>query len=255
MLKNLILDSIDLEKFNCAFVIKNFKNGKEILHNENISVPSASLIKIPIMGEVLRQVKEGKLSLGQKITVSRDVKVPFSILTILEDENSYTLKDIITFMIVQSDNTATNILIDLAGMDKINEFIKSIGLTNTSLQRKMMDSKAVEEGRQNWTSALDVSKILELIYKGDLVDHNSSKLMVDIMKNQLDGRMMMADIPDDTVVAHKSGDLTGINHDVGIVYLKDRDYIFSVLTWNADNENLARQTIGKMSKIVYDYFK
>lgn len=253
MLKNLILDAIDFQKMNCSFVIKKLSTGESISYGENEIVSSASLIKIPIMGEVLRQVMEGCLSLDQRIIVKEEQKVPFSILNELSTGNSYSLKDVITLMIIQSDNTATNILIDLAGMDNINKFIKLNGLNNTVLGRKMMDFNARKEGRDNYTTAADMANILEKIYNKELVNEDFSIFMLDILKRQLDDSMIRLQIPEETVIAHKTGGLKGIAHDAGIVLSKECDYIFSVLTWNACSTYISKNTIGKMSKIVYDY--
>lgn len=254
MLDKEILDSIDFSKTNCAFVIKNLVTGEKFAYNENVKVPSASLIKIPIMMEALSQVEEGKLSLNQRIVVQDDVKVPFSILTLLESGNSYSLKDILTLMIIQSDNTAANIIIDIVGMDNVNNYIKSLGLKNTVLQRKMMDVNARKAGRENYTNAEEMAELLEIIYKGDKHNYQHSTIMKNILVNQLDNSMMKLHIPDDTIIAHKTGDLDGISHDAGIVYTKNVDYIFCSLNWHAVSNNFARESIGKCSKIAYDYF-
>ena len=254
MLKEEILKSIDFEKMKCSFVVKNLKTGECASYNDKQVVPSASIIKVFIMGEILRQVKEGKLSLKQRIVVEKDVKVPFSILTILDDGNSYSLADIITLMIVQSDNTASNILSDLAGMDNVNNFIRSLGLKDSVLQRKMMDFNARKEGRENYTTASEMSEMMELLYNGKVVDKDISAYMLDVMKKQLDTSMMMLNIPDETVVAHKTGELDFLDHEAGIVYTDNGDYIFCVLVWDAISNNYARQALGTISKVVYDYF-
>lgn len=255
MLKEGILKSIDFEKMKCAFVIKNLKTKECALYNENEVVPSASLIKVFIMAEILKQVKEGKLSLQQRIVVDEEVKVPFSILTMLENGNSYSLADVITLMIVQSDNTAANILMDIAGMDNVNELINSLNLENTILKRKMMDFNARKDGRENYTTASDMAKIMELLYNSNVLDKKSSAYMIDIMKKQLDISMMMLNIPDETVVAHKTGELDFLDHEAGIVYQENGDYIFCVLVWDAISNNYARQALGTISKVVYDYYK
>jgi beta-lactamase class A len=87
-----------------------------------------------------------------------------------------------------------------------------------------------------------------------VLDKESSSLMIDILKKQLDTTMMMLNIPDETVVAHKTGELDYIDHEAGIVYLDNNDYIFCVLVWDAITNNYARQSIGQISKVVYDYF-
>lgn len=254
MLKEKLLKELNMDKMKCSFYIKNLKDGDVYKYNENEKVPSASTIKIPVMAEILRQVKIGKFNLKQRIKVPHSIKVPFSILTLMDDEDTFSLKDIITLMIIQSDNTAANLLIDLAGMDNVNKFIKSCGLKNTILQRKMMDSAARQKGYENYTSASDMAVLLEMLYRGELVDEGSSKIMVEIMKNQLDRTMMMLNIPDETAAAHKTGELECLNHDVGIVYHDGFDYIFTMLVWDAESNNLARNEIGRASLIAYKYF-
>lgn len=254
MLIDNILNAIDFEILNCGFVVKNLSTEEVISYGEKEVVSSASLIKIPIMCEVLRQVDEGRLSLEQRIVVNEEDKVPYSILTELSSGNSYSLRDVLTLMIIQSDNTATNLLIDLAGMDNINRFIKNAGLNDTVLMRKMMDFNARAEGRDNYTTAMDMAKMLQKIYKGELVNKRYSMIMMDILKRQLDNSMLKLFIPEETVVAHKTGGLEGIEHDVGIILNDKCDYIISVLTWNSKSTYISRATIGEISRIVYECY-
>jgi beta-lactamase class A len=254
MIKELVLQAIDFTNFKCAFVMKSLKTGEYGSYNENVVVPSASLIKIPIMAEILRQVKTGRLSLHQKISVQETDKVPFSILAMLETGNIYSLKDLLTLMMVQSDNTAANLLMNMAGISAINEFITALNLKNTILQRKMMDFEARQAGRENLTTPRDMAWLLELMYRGEVVDEATSAYMIEIMKRQLDNSMMRLFIPDETVIAHKTGELERLCHEAGIVYHEYGDYIFVVFIWDAANNNLARQSIGQIAKNVYDYF-
>ncbi len=254
MLQKLILQAVDFKKMNCAFIIKNLGTGETAAYNPDQKIPSASLIKLPIMAETIRQVKEGKLRLQERLGVKAEDKVAFSILTMLETDNQYSLQDLLTLMIVQSDNTATNILIHKVGMDTINDFCIDYKMRNTVLERKMMDTQARKTGRENFTSASDMAGFLERLYLGEIIDRASSTYMLEIMKKQLENSMMRLYIPDETVIAHKTGELDGISHEAGIVYLEKNDYIFVVSIWNAFSNNEARQTIGKISKIVYDYF-
>jgi beta-lactamase class A len=254
MLKERVLQAMDLTKFKCAFMIKNLKTGECGSYNENAMVAAASLIKIPIMAEIFRQVKAGKLSLRQRIEVEDADKVPYSILTMLETGNDYSIHDLLTLMIVQSDNTAANLLIDIAGFDAVNDLMGSFNLKNTILRRKMMDLEAGKAGRENVTSAQDMARLLELLYRGEVIDEATSAYMIEIMKKQLDRSMMRLHIPDDTVIAHKNGELDRLSHEAGIVYHETGDYILAVFIWDAVNNNLARQSIGQIAKVVDDYF-
>lgn len=254
MLQKLILQAVDFKKMNCAFIITNLRNGESASYNQEERVPSASLIKLPVMAETVRQVKEGRLHLQDRVTVKAEDKVPFSILTMLETENNYSLQDLLTLMIVQSDNTAANILIQRVGMAKINDFCIDLKMRNTLLERQMMDLNARRAGRENRTTASDMARFLERLYQGELIDKASSTYMIEIMKKQLENSMMRLYIPDETVIAHKSGELDGIAHEAGIVYHEKGDFLFVVLVWNAVTNNEARQTIGQISKIAYDYF-
>lgn len=237
-----------------AYFIKDLRKGDAYLREERQVVPSASLIKLVVMGEIMRRVREGSLSLSQRLTLKESDKVPFSILTLLDTANSYTLADVITLMIVQSDNTAANLLIELAGMERINAFARSLGLGDTRVARLMMDFKAREEGRENYTSAADMGAFLEALYRKSILDEPSSSYMLDVMKKQLDTSMMMLFIPDETVVAHKTGELDCLDHEAAIVFTEKADYIFVALVWDAPDNNTARLALGEMSKIVYDFF-
>lgn len=253
MLKELDFN-IDSSKIKYSLTVKNLKTQEVFNINENKKVSSASTIKILIMAEIMNQVEKGVLSLKQRIKVRAEDRIEYSILSMLDDENTYSLRDVVTLMIVQSDNTATNILIDIAGMDNINTFINQIGLNNTILQRRMLDFTAKQAGRDNLTSAGDMAIFLELLYNGKIVNNYYSTLMLDILRLQLDRTMMYMNIPDNVVIAHKSGELDFLDHEVGIIYAEKGDFIFSMLTWEAESNNFARKTVGNVSKIVYDYF-
>lgn len=237
-----------------AYRIVDLRSGEACASGEALRVPSASLIKLVVMGEIMRRVREGSLSLIQRLTLNEGDRVPFSILTLLDAGNSYTLADLIKLMIVQSDNTAANVLIDLAGMEKVNEFSRGLGLRDTILQRRMMDFRAREEGRENYTTAADMGRLLEALYRGSLVDAESSRWMLDVMREQLDRSMMMLFIPDGTRVAHKTGELDRLDHEAAIVFTEKADYVFVALVWDAPDNNTSRLALGELSRIAYDFF-
>jgi beta-lactamase class A len=157
-------------------------------------------------------------------------------------------------MIIISDNTAANLLIDMAGMDNVNKMAEDMGLRSTKLQRRMMDSAAARAGRENLTCAVDMHHILKLIYEGKAIDEYYSCMMPDILKRQQVGGRLNLYLPDDITIAHKTGDLDRLEHDVGIVYLPGCDYIICVLTNKTITNKDGREIIGKISKAVYDCY-
>jgi beta-lactamase class A len=253
MLKKNISEYMRAAGVKYSILIRDLLDGEEFSFNVNEKVPSASIIKLFIMLKVFELAEKNEISLSERITISNLEKVPFSIITLL-DENSYTIKDLVTLMIIQSDNTATNKLIDIITIDKFNNYMDKLGFNSTILERKMMDFEARKSGKENYTSIYDVSKYLQLIYEGKLINKYYSDLMITIMKNQLHDGIMRINLPDDLIIAHKTGDLAFLKHDVGIVYLPNTKYIFSMFTWEAPSDNYARNVIGAVSKIAYDYF-
>lgn len=253
MLKSILCDYLKDKKLKYSIYIKDLKSGEICFINEKEVVPSASIIKLFIMGKAFELASRGELNLNQRISIDRKDRVPYSIIYVLDDNNTYTIKDLITLMIIQSDNTATNKLIDILGMESINKFICDLGFAGTVLKRKMMDFEARIQGLDNYTAAQDVAKFLELLYNGKLINRDFSDRMLEIMKRQLDNSMMKIDIDDELTIAHKTGDLTNIKHDAGIIYAEQKQYIFIMLTWDAYSNNYARNIIGRVSKITYDY--
>lgn len=221
--------------------------------NEDMIFPSASTIKLVIMAAVMDEVKKGKISFDDKILLTKDrLCGGDGILKEFDIEHEFTLKEIMTLMIIISDNTATNILIDLIGMQNINNIAVEMGLEFTRLRRKMMDSQAVNEGRENTTTPKEMSKILRYIYDGKFIDEYYSKIALDILKRQQVGGRLTLYMPEDIVVAHKTGDLDKLEHDVGIVYHNFSDYIICVLTKNLDTNKNGREIIGEISRITYE---
>ena len=193
-----------------------------------------------------------RIPLGTKINITSHNKVDFSIIT-EQNLSECTFEELITWMIISSDNSATNVLIDLLGMDKINKRINSLNMKNTSLQRKMMDFNAIEEGKNNFTSLNDMLTIMEGLYRGEIINKEVSKRAINIMKNQRDNRMLKRYIDENVVLANKTGELDNLNNDVGIFFTKSINYFIGVFISNAKDNNEACTTIGKLSKIVYEY--
>lgn len=228
----------------------NKNNGFSV--NGDKKVLSASMIKLLILAELMKKIFENKFSLSDTVMMANFMKIGGDgVLKELNTGHHFTLKELVTLMIIVSDNQATNILIDFLGMENINQLGKELDLKETFLGRKMMDAEARKKGYDNYTCADDISLLLKLIYQEKLINKEASQLMLDILLRQQQGERLQRYLPSDIKIAHKCGDLDNLENDGGIIWLGDRAYILVVLTNGMPNLQ-CKQTIGKISKFVYD---
>ena len=237
---NVCINFYDLNKNN----VFSINGDKKVL--------SASTIKLLILAELMKKISENKFSLSDTIMIADSMKTGGDgVLKELNTGHHFTLKELATLMIIVSDNQATNILIDFLGMENINQLGKELDLKETFLGRKMMDAEARKKGYDNYTCADDISLLLKLIYQEKLINKEASQLMLDILLRQQQGERLQRYLPSDIKIAHKCGDLDNLENDGGIIWLGDRAYILVVLTNGMPNLQ-CKQTIGKISKFVYD---
>lgn len=188
---------------------------------------SASIIKLAILGTLLDQAQSGALSLDDMVTVSpSDMVGGTGVIQASGAGGSYTYRQLAAYMIQDSDNIATNLIIDAVGMPAVNEYASEIGLTQTVLNRRMMDFAA---GDENYTSANDVARMLQLIYQGKLVSPDMSESALDLLKGQHDDAGLLEGLPAGSVFAHKTGTLDGVFNDGGIA-LAPNPYVMVVLS-------------------------
>ena len=254
MLREQLIKAAENRGAECAFVIRDLKDGTEITYRSDEVIKSASLIKVFIMAEAIDKVKSGELSLDSDIEVKASDIVDFSVLLFLKPR-AYTLEELLRLMIVYSDNTATNVLIDFLGMDNINKCIRKLGYEKTLLQRKMMDFESAKAGRENYTAPEEMAGFLNRLYDGTLLGSEYDDIMLDTMKGQADEMDMRLHLPDEIPIARKSGELGCLNHEIAIVFKENVDYIFCYFSWNGADNNDTRQLMSDSSKIVYDFFE
>jgi beta-lactamase class A len=206
---------------------KNLNTGATYSIRPDDPVPTASTIKLPIMVELFAEAAEGKLDWNQKLELKEQDKVPGSgILNEFSAGDTFPIRDLMHVMIVMSDNTATNLLLDRIGGDAVNRRMDQLGLKQTAVMRKIMrHNDSTEEGRkpgnEQWgtgrSSPHDMVVLMEKLYRGQLVDKQSSDEMLTVMKRQRDLQGVGRDMPD-TVVASKSGALDHLRSEVALVY-------------------------------------
>ena len=237
---------------NVCINFYDLNKNKGFSINGDKKVLSASMIKLLILAELMKKIFENKFSLSDTVMMANFMKIGGDgVLKELNTGHHFTLKELATLMIIVSDNQATNILIDFLGMENINQLGKELDLKETFLGRKMMDAEARKKGYDNYTCADDISLLLKLIYQEKLINKEASQLMLDILLRQQQGERLQRYLPSDIKIAHKCGDLDNLENDGGIIWLGDRAYILVVLTNGMPNLQ-CKQTIGKISKFVYD---
>lgn len=202
------------------------------------------------MIEVLRQAREGRLDLNRRIRLEDDQRTEScGALAYLDGGLEPTIRDLYVLMIILSDNTATNILIDLVTMDSVNQTMRELGYRNIVLERKMMDLEALEAGLNNYVSPDEIGDILEKIYLGQLIDPDLSAEMVRVLKLQQVNYKLPYLIDDDVEIAHKTGENRGVSHDVGIVYSR-RPFIFGFYSNNV-NVIEAEEALRNIAYVLY----
>lgn len=255
-LKKVIESEISQFKGEAGIVIKDLKLDWEISFNKNKLFPSASLVKVPIMLACFYAIKEGKIKLEDTLRLKPSYKVPGSgILKDMPAGSEFSIEKLIEFMISDSDNTATNMLIDVWGFDYLNSYFIQLGLKNTNVTRKMLDFRYRRQGIENYTDAKDMAYLLENIYKRALLGSRVSKKCLSLLKQQKINDRIPAKLPFGTMVAHKTGLEYRVCHDAGIVFTSKGNFLICVLTKHRGNITQAKEFISQIAQEVYNYYQ
>jgi beta-lactamase class A len=239
------------------------EDGFSVSHNAKEIFPAASVIKLHLLIAALQRVQNGQLELSTRIALPEsEIVLGSGLLQKLEVGALLTLQDYLTLMIIVSDNTATNMVMDiLGGRESINVQLETWDLGATRVVGKLMlpserkneDQKA---GKMHEIKPLEVVRILEELYKGRLLNPELTKLALEILKKQEYTEMIGRLLPEGTVTGTKSGQIMGVRNDVGIVFAS-RAYAVAIcsqgctdLRYHIDNE--AIWTIAKVSKLIFD---
>ena len=240
-----------LEKLpgSIGFYYKDMGSGEELAWKAELPVEAASVIKVLVMAEAFRQREEGRIDFSAMVTVPPEMKKPScGALTYMHDGLRVQIIDLVTLMIILSDNTATNMLIDLLGKDRINDMIASMGLSGTVLNRKLFEPELAAKGIKNYISAGDLGHVMELLLRGELVSKEASAEMLRILGDQrLNGKMPFFLHSEGIRCAHKTGEDDGITHDVGVIFAES-PRIFCFVS-ERTNVPEAERTIQDMARI------
>jgi len=262
-LKNLLKS----HKGTFAIALKNMDDGKSILINENEVFHAASTMKTPVMIEFFKKINEGKISSDDSLLINNEFssivdgsKFELSSFDdsdedIYENLGKYISTDKLVYdMITRSSNFGTNLLIDYLNAEDVNNTMKNIGAKNMKVLRGVGDLKAFDLGLSNTTTAADLLIIYEKLATGEIVNNESSKKMISILKDQVYKDIIPKYLPEEVEVAHKTGWISGVRHDSGIVYVGNNEkYILVLLSKNLEDDIEGADFLAKISLEIYNF--
>ncbi|MET0244046.1 MAG: serine hydrolase [Flavitalea sp.] len=250
-----------------AVAFKDLSTGKELLLNARTNFHAASTMKTPVLIETFKQAAAGKFSIDEPILIKNEFKsiVDGSLYHLDSADDSefdlynkvgtkLPLREVLHRMITRSSNLATNIVIDLVGATNANESMRLLGAKDIQVLRGVEDDKAFQKGLNNTTTAYDLMLIMEAIANGKAFDQKASEEMLKILFDQKFNDKIKKKLPPDVKVASKSGSITAVSHDSGIVYLPDgRKYVLVLLSKGVQSYDDVNNTLANVSQLIYDY--
>jgi D-alanyl-D-alanine carboxypeptidase (penicillin-binding protein 5/6)/beta-lactamase class A len=264
-----LLPLIQAHRGRVAIALKHLDSGESYEYHADEEMPTASLIKFPIMLEVYQQVADGKIKLSDMVTLREADKVPGSgILTYhFSAGATFPLRDAVRLMMAYSDNTATNLVLDKVGIKNVNERMAAWGCPKTKLNAKVFRGSTTSVSPERTkkfglgsTTAREMVSLLERLHAGKLVSPKACEEMIGHMKKCEDKDKLKRFLPAGTQVAHKTGSVSDAKTDAGILYLPGGPVAICVLT--AENQdrryaadNAASILIGRIAEQVNEHYR
>ena len=225
---------------------------------------AASTMKVPIMIELFRQARSRQLSLDDTLPVRNEFRsiVDGSPYQLSEGDDSDSLvyaavgkrmplRQLCDLMITVSSNFAANLLIEKLGVENIRRAVSALGADGMQVLRGVEDQKAFDKGMNNTTTARGLVVLLDRIGHGQAVDSSADAEMIEILKRQKFNDAIPAGLPAGTPVAHKTGNITRINHDAAIVF-GTRPYVLVLLVRGIEDQKKSAALMAELSRAVYE---
>lgn len=232
-----------------AVVIKNLKTGESYAFNENTLYKSGSLYKLWVMAVAYQQIQAGQLNkddiLSQDIaTLNKEFYISPDVAELTDGTITLSVHDALTQMITISHNYAAFLLAEKLHLSTIATFLQANGFSH---------SQVGTDGTEPITTASDIASFLEKLYRGKFANQQNTNEMITLLQQQQINDKLPKYLPQDVIVAHKTGELDSVTHDAGIIYEKNGTYIIVILS-ESDTPSLEEERIANISKAVYEYF-
>lgn len=239
-----------------SICLKDLRTGKTWTHNPDDLFPAASLIKVPVMIAAFYKMKDGQLALDEKLAITRRNRVGGSgSLKWSPDGTKLTVRELLVHMINESDNTATKMILDRVGLGYVQQQFPRMGLLYTGIYEDGMSIKGGRIAHENYTTAREMSMLLEKIYDGEAVDKESSEFMLEILKKpKAVASRLQKGMPVGWEIAHKTGLLRQACHDSAIFFTPNGDYQITVLTGDNRSYAQAKDFITKLAHVTFAHY-
>jgi beta-lactamase class A len=254
---------VDTAGADVSVAFRTLDGSAELLFRPDVEYHAASTMKVPVMIELFRQARQAGLKLNDEIPVVNEFHsiVDRSVYTLSAGDDSdaemykkiggrMSYRDLCDAMITVSSNFATNLLIERLGPRNIQKTTNDLGAPGMHVLRGVEDDKAFQKGLNNTTTSRALLTLLEKIAKGQAVDKAASDEMLAILKRQKFNDRIPAGLPAGTVVAHKTGEITKIQHDAAIVYT-ERPFVLVVLVRGLQEAKTGSALIADITRVLY----
>ena len=227
---------------------------KEVVtaRNERQQFPTASTIKLSILYELLKQAQSGTIALDTRVPLDRAQVVGGSGVLQHLTTPALSLRDHAALMIILSDNTATNVVIDAVGMDRVNQRMATLDLGDIMLRRKMMDAAAAARGDENVASPASLAAMAERLWRGDGLTAESRTAALRILR-LVSGQIRSA-VPGSVPVFEKTGSLTGVRAEAAVVAVTGRPFSIAVMTTYLARDDVGNRVIRDIASAAHGYF-
>jgi len=266
-LLNQVRSELGKQKGVFALAFKDMHTGETMFMNEHTMFHAASTMKTPVMIEVFKQVAAGAFALSDSVLVKNEFKsiVDSSVYQLSPADDSepelykrvgtkLPLFELVYQMIIMSSNLATNIIIEMVDGKKVTQTMRELGAPDIQVLRGVEDNKAYAKGLNNTTTAYDLLMIFDKMAQGKIINPKACGDMINILLDQKHNTIIPALLPKEVKVAHKTGSITALHHDSGIVFLPDgKKYVLVILSNKLEDENAAVTSMAKVSEMIYQH--